>query len=161
MSKAISEDGTAIGANPLLIGRPCHRAIGADGSLTGYAGGLDRERQLLDLEGGPETGGTAEAAGLPGNDVSRMPLYEAAARKAPGCRAATPATPTDGRIAIRPPGPLPQLLMNSAVTEMAIHRAAIVSGKGKGPRRRWGPAAGRSGNASETHGIRRVSPSAG
>ncbi|MEN8653941.1 methylated-DNA--[protein]-cysteine S-methyltransferase [Streptomyces sp. 21So2-11] len=44
--------GTAIGRNPLLVVRPCHRVIGADGSLAGYAGGLDRKRQLLDLEGG-------------------------------------------------------------------------------------------------------------
>ncbi|WP_434594921.1 methylated-DNA--[protein]-cysteine S-methyltransferase [Streptomyces sp. A5-4] len=44
--------GTAIGRNPLLVVRPCHRVIGADGSLTGYAGGLDRKKRLLDLEGG-------------------------------------------------------------------------------------------------------------
>lgn len=43
--------GGAIGANPLLIVRPCHRVIGADGTLTGYAGGLDRKRLLLGLEG--------------------------------------------------------------------------------------------------------------
>ncbi|MFD5100079.1 methylated-DNA--[protein]-cysteine S-methyltransferase [Streptomyces albidochromogenes] len=42
--------GTAIGRNPLLVVRPCHRVIGADGSLTGYAGGLERKRLLLDLE---------------------------------------------------------------------------------------------------------------
>ncbi|GHF25567.1 methylated-DNA--protein-cysteine methyltransferase [Streptomyces mashuensis] len=41
----------AIGANPLLVVRPCHRVIGADGSLIGYAGGLDRKRRLLALEG--------------------------------------------------------------------------------------------------------------
>ncbi|NUR70101.1 MAG: methylated-DNA--[protein]-cysteine S-methyltransferase [Hamadaea sp.] len=41
----------AIGANPLLVVRPCHRVVGADGSLTGYAGGLDRKRELLTLEG--------------------------------------------------------------------------------------------------------------
>lgn len=41
----------AIGANPLLIVRPCHRVIGADGSLTGYAGGLPRKEFLLTLEG--------------------------------------------------------------------------------------------------------------
>ncbi|MCP2322662.1 methylated-DNA-[protein]-cysteine S-methyltransferase [Hamadaea flava] len=41
----------AVGANPLLVVRPCHRVIGADGSLTGYAGGLDRKRELLTLEG--------------------------------------------------------------------------------------------------------------
>lgn len=43
--------GTAVGANPLLVVRPCHRVIGADGSLTGYAGGLERKQQLLVLEG--------------------------------------------------------------------------------------------------------------
>jgi methylated-DNA-[protein]-cysteine S-methyltransferase len=41
----------AVGANPLLIVRPCHRVIGADGSLTGYAGGLPRKEFLLTLEG--------------------------------------------------------------------------------------------------------------
>ncbi|MFJ7044543.1 methylated-DNA--[protein]-cysteine S-methyltransferase [Streptomyces sp. NPDC101112] len=48
---AVRAVGGAIGANPLLILRPCHRVIGADGSLTGYAGGLDRKRLLLGLEG--------------------------------------------------------------------------------------------------------------
>lgn len=43
--------GTANGANPIPIVVPCHRVIGADGSLTGYAGGLERKRTLLDLEG--------------------------------------------------------------------------------------------------------------
>ncbi|MEU6198646.1 methylated-DNA--[protein]-cysteine S-methyltransferase [Streptomyces sp. NPDC047061] len=42
--------GTAIGANPLLVVRPCHRVIGTGGTLTGYAGGLERKQQLLDLE---------------------------------------------------------------------------------------------------------------
>jgi methylated-DNA-[protein]-cysteine S-methyltransferase len=41
----------AVGANPLLIVRPCHRVVGADGSLTGYAGGLRAKRHLLTLEG--------------------------------------------------------------------------------------------------------------
>ncbi|MCK8680290.1 methylated-DNA--[protein]-cysteine S-methyltransferase [Streptomyces lichenis] len=49
--------GTAIGRNPLLVVRPCHRVIGADGALRGYAAGLDRKRLLLGLEG---TGGGAE-----------------------------------------------------------------------------------------------------
>ncbi|MER6121265.1 methylated-DNA--[protein]-cysteine S-methyltransferase [Streptomyces sp. NPDC001795] len=48
---AVRAIGGAIGANPLLIVRPCHRVIGADGSLTGYAGGLDRKLRLLTLEG--------------------------------------------------------------------------------------------------------------
>ncbi len=42
--------GTANGANPIVIIVPCHRVIGADGSLVGYGGGLDRKRTLLDLE---------------------------------------------------------------------------------------------------------------
>ncbi|MEV0260101.1 methylated-DNA--[protein]-cysteine S-methyltransferase [Streptomyces sp. NPDC050617] len=47
---AVRAVGGAIGANPLLVLRPCHRVIGADGSMTGYAGGLERKRLLLDLE---------------------------------------------------------------------------------------------------------------
>jgi methylated-DNA-[protein]-cysteine S-methyltransferase len=50
-STAVRAVGSAIGANPLLILRPCHRVIGADGSLTGYAGGLERKRFLLAHEG--------------------------------------------------------------------------------------------------------------
>src|SRR5206468_4138021 len=43
--------GAAIGANPLLLVRPCHRVVGADGSLTGYAGGIARKLALLTHEG--------------------------------------------------------------------------------------------------------------
>jgi methylated-DNA-[protein]-cysteine S-methyltransferase len=43
--------GMANGANPLAIVVPCHRVVGSKGALTGYAGGLDRKRQLLALEG--------------------------------------------------------------------------------------------------------------
>ena len=42
--------GAANGANPIPIIVPCHRVIGSDGSLTGYAGGLERKKTLLDLE---------------------------------------------------------------------------------------------------------------
>ncbi len=42
--------GTANGRNPIAIVVPCHRVIGADGTLIGYGGGLDRKRALLDLE---------------------------------------------------------------------------------------------------------------
>jgi methylated-DNA-[protein]-cysteine S-methyltransferase len=42
--------GTAVGRNPVSIVVPCHRVVGADGSLTGYAGGLDRKAALLTLE---------------------------------------------------------------------------------------------------------------
>ncbi|MGF6888690.1 methylated-DNA-[protein]-cysteine S-methyltransferase [Nocardia sp. GAS34] len=42
--------GQAVGANPLCIFIPCHRVVGSNGSLTGYAGGLGRKRALLELE---------------------------------------------------------------------------------------------------------------
>ena len=42
--------GAANGRNPIAIVVPCHRVIGADGTLTGYGGGLERKRALLDLE---------------------------------------------------------------------------------------------------------------
>lgn len=47
--------GAANGRNPLAIVVPCHRVIGADGSLVGYAGGLDRKRFLLALEESEDT----------------------------------------------------------------------------------------------------------
>ncbi len=43
--------GGAVGRNPLSIVTPCHRVVGKDGKLTGYAGGLERKRFLLELEG--------------------------------------------------------------------------------------------------------------
>lgn len=48
---AVRAVGAAVGRNPLSIIIPCHRVIGRDGSLTGYAGGLDRKRWLLAHEG--------------------------------------------------------------------------------------------------------------
>jgi methylated-DNA-[protein]-cysteine S-methyltransferase len=48
--KASRAVGLANGRNPISIVVPCHRVIGANGSLTGYGGGLDRKRTLLDLE---------------------------------------------------------------------------------------------------------------
>lgn len=45
--KAVRAVGAANGRNPIGVVVPCHRVIGADGSLTGYAGGLDRKRWLL------------------------------------------------------------------------------------------------------------------
>jgi methylated-DNA-[protein]-cysteine S-methyltransferase len=44
--------GVANGHNPVAVVVPCHRVIGADGSLTGYGGGLERKRFLLELEAG-------------------------------------------------------------------------------------------------------------
>lgn len=49
--KASRATGNALGANPIPIIVPCHRVLGSDGSLHGYAGGLDRKRWLLKLEG--------------------------------------------------------------------------------------------------------------
>ena len=49
--KAARAVGTIMNRNPIPIVLPCHRVIGANGSLTGYAGGLDRKRLLLRLEG--------------------------------------------------------------------------------------------------------------
>ena len=43
--------GSAVGRNPISIIIPCHRVVGADGSLTGYAGGVERKRWLLAHEG--------------------------------------------------------------------------------------------------------------
>ena len=54
--------GGAVGRNPIALIVPCHRVIGADGSLTGYAGGLERKRLLLAMEQGK----TAPAFCAPG-----------------------------------------------------------------------------------------------
>jgi methylated-DNA-[protein]-cysteine S-methyltransferase len=49
--KAVRAVGLANGANPMGIVVPCHRVIGSDGSLTGYGGGVHRNRWLLNHEG--------------------------------------------------------------------------------------------------------------
>ncbi|MFH8973430.1 methylated-DNA--[protein]-cysteine S-methyltransferase [Streptomyces sp. NPDC017890] len=51
--------GLANGRNPIGIIVPCHRVIGASGSLTGYGGGLERKRRLLDFERGAEASAPA------------------------------------------------------------------------------------------------------
>lgn len=50
--KAVRAVGAANGKNPVSILAPCHRVVGADGTLTGFAGGLEAKAYLLDLEGG-------------------------------------------------------------------------------------------------------------
>jgi len=50
--RAVRAVGGAVGANPLLIVRPCHRVMGASGALTGFAAGVDRKRWLLEHERG-------------------------------------------------------------------------------------------------------------
>ncbi len=53
--KGAQAAGQALGANPIPIVIPCHRVVAANGNLTGYAGGLDRKRFLLDLEQSEQT----------------------------------------------------------------------------------------------------------
>ena len=48
---AVRAVGAAVGRNPISVIVPCHRVLGSDGSLTGYAGGLERKSRLLQLEG--------------------------------------------------------------------------------------------------------------
>jgi methylated-DNA-[protein]-cysteine S-methyltransferase len=50
-SKAVRAVGAAVGRNPISIIVPCHRVVGSSGSLTGYAGGLEKKRWLLEHEG--------------------------------------------------------------------------------------------------------------
>ena len=66
--EAVRAVGAANGANPLPLILPCHRVIGADGSLTGYGGGLDRKAWLLRHEG-------AMPAHRPGRSAP-LPLFE-------------------------------------------------------------------------------------
>ena len=49
--RAVRAVGAAVGRNPISLIVPCHRVVGSDGSLTGYAGGLVRKQALLQLEG--------------------------------------------------------------------------------------------------------------
>lgn len=68
---AVRAIGAANGRNPVSIVLPCHRVVGADGSLTGFAGGLEAKHFLLDLEGWPGIAALAtpdEAPTLPGLD---------------------------------------------------------------------------------------------
>ena len=56
ISAAAQAVGGAVGHNPISILIPCHRVVGTDGSLTGYAGGVEKKRALLELEGADLTG---------------------------------------------------------------------------------------------------------
>lgn len=59
---AIRAVGAATGRNPMTVIVPCHRIVGSDGSLTGYAGGLERKRMLLDLEARAAAGAVRRVA---------------------------------------------------------------------------------------------------
>ena len=58
--------GGAVGRNPIALIVPCHRVIGSDGSLTGYAGGIGKKKYLLDLEG-------IRISGLPARSAKKLP----------------------------------------------------------------------------------------
>ncbi len=60
---AVRAVGAAIGRNPLPIVVPCHRVVGADGSLTGFSGGVPAKHHLLDLERALSSGNRAASAG--------------------------------------------------------------------------------------------------
>ena len=79
--------GAAVGRNPISILIPCHRVVGADGSLTGYAGGVERKRFLLEMEG-------ADLSALPAKDGAAgdggWTYLPAAANRAAGSPAPEP-----------------------------------------------------------------------
>ncbi|KQP19761.1 methylated-DNA--[protein]-cysteine S-methyltransferase [Pseudorhodoferax sp. Leaf267] len=59
---AVRAVGAAVGRNPVCVIVPCHRVVGSDGSLTGYAGGLPRKTALLALEAGSQPDALRRAA---------------------------------------------------------------------------------------------------
>ncbi len=69
--KAVRAVGAAVGRNPISVIVPCHRVLGADGSLTGYAGGLERKRALLALEEGAQQGAAARDRPAAASGVAR------------------------------------------------------------------------------------------
>ncbi|HXG42873.1 MAG TPA: methylated-DNA--[protein]-cysteine S-methyltransferase [Dehalococcoidia bacterium] len=66
--------GRAMATNPLPIVVPCHRVVGADGSLTGYGGGLELKARLLELEGVSPPGAAARASRQPAGRQPRLPM---------------------------------------------------------------------------------------
>ena len=71
--KAVRAVGAANGRNPISIITPCHRVIGASGTLTGFAGGLEAKRHLLDLEIQGETRNVGEPQGFSGDPIRHPP----------------------------------------------------------------------------------------
>lgn len=98
---AVRAVGAAVGRNPVSIFVPCHRVVGSDGSLTGYAGGLPRKIRLLEIERvldergrvrtGPPMGQGTLDLGTPSVPIVGGAFAAAAARDA-GATAASPGT---------------------------------------------------------------------
>lgn len=68
--RAVRAVGAAVGRNPVSIFVPCHRVVGSDGSLTGYAGGLPRKACLLRLEGALGEDGRARRGAIGAQQAS-------------------------------------------------------------------------------------------
>ena len=68
-ASAVRAVGGAVGRNPVSVIVPCHRVVGSDGSLTGYAGGTDRKLALLKLEAAALSGRARD--GQPGRSLAR------------------------------------------------------------------------------------------
>jgi len=75
--QAVRAVGLANGSNPIAVVVPCHRVIGASGSLTGYGGGLDRKRWLLEHEGVDLSRLAAPRGKRPGTDSPQLALLPA------------------------------------------------------------------------------------
>jgi methylated-DNA-[protein]-cysteine S-methyltransferase len=65
--------GLANGRNPVAVIVPCHRVIGANGTLVGYGGGLDRKVALLELERGSRSASSRNSSGTPAKSESTTP----------------------------------------------------------------------------------------
>ena len=98
--------GAAVGRNPLCLLVPCHRVVGAGGKLTGYAGGLDRKRFLLDLEaevaedgqaGFSEMGLTISPSGRLPPVTDKQPFSEVVSPPRPDGAASVPSHGRPGR----------------------------------------------------------------
>lgn len=83
--------GGAVGHNPISILIPCHRVLGADGSLTGYAGGIAAKRYLLQLEGVDTTGLSSPSTAFPKERRKKF-LYLPKSRSLEGPGTLSPAT---------------------------------------------------------------------
>jgi methylated-DNA-[protein]-cysteine S-methyltransferase len=93
--------GGAVGRNPLSIVVPCHRVVGRDGALTGYAGGLERKRLLLELEGWPGVAPAPAARRSRSSEAQPSRAADAAAGMRRADRLAATATHAPTRNALR------------------------------------------------------------